>query len=122
VCVVSEWSVCVVSQCGLCVVSEWSVSGQCVWSVCVVSLSGPCVVKLLVSVVSIAWYLLVHHELLSNPVATLSVVYRNPVTGVAIAANYRILYSLVASQLGRCTYDQEIVVRLPVGSLSSGYY
>ena len=32
------------------------------------------------SVVSIAWYLLVHYELLSNPVASESVVYRNPVT------------------------------------------
>jgi len=35
---------------------------------------------LLVSVVSILWYLLVHYELLSNPVATASVIYRNPVT------------------------------------------
>jgi len=37
---------------------------------------------LLLSVVSIAWYLLVHHELLSNPIATESVVYRNPVLTV----------------------------------------
>ena len=35
-----------------------------------------------VSGVSIAWYLLVHYELLSNPVATDSVVYRNPVTAL----------------------------------------
>jgi len=35
---------------------------------------------LFLSVVSIAWYLLVHYELLSNPIATESVVYRNPVT------------------------------------------
>ena len=34
---------------------------------------------ILLSVVSIAWYLLVHYELLSNPIATESVVYRNPV-------------------------------------------
>ena len=33
----------------------------------------------LVNVVSIVWYSLVHYELLSNPVDTDSVIYRNPV-------------------------------------------
>lgn len=33
----------------------------------------------LVSVVNVIWYSLVHHELLSNPVGTDSVIERNPV-------------------------------------------
>jgi len=33
----------------------------------------------LVNVVSIIWYSLVHYELLTNPVDTDSVIYRNPV-------------------------------------------
>ena len=36
----------------------------------------------LVNVVNIIWYSLVHYELLSNPVGTDSVIYRNPVRHV----------------------------------------
>ena len=54
---------------------------------------------ILVSVVSIAWYMLVHYELLANPVGTESVIYRNPVSYVRLRQHFYapLIFSRIAA-------------------------